>query len=154
MRISMMILAISGLVLAVGCGPAAPDRPATVEVAGKVTLNGNPVEGATVAFSPDGEGHAASGTTDASGAYSLTSFVAGDGAVEGSYSVKITKISGGEDNIPATTEDNPDAAYEALMQGGGAEESKNELPAKYADTKTSGFTTTVPGGTYDFDMTE
>ena len=56
-----------GLLLA-GCG--SEDELATVK--GKVTLNGEPLEGATVQFQPTAEGGApSSGQTDGKGRYEL-----------------------------------------------------------------------------------
>ena len=52
----------------------------TVPVTGIVKLDGTAVEGATVTFVPGGGGKAASGTTDATGRYNLTTQDPDDGA--------------------------------------------------------------------------
>ncbi|MCL2118472.1 MAG: carboxypeptidase-like regulatory domain-containing protein [Planctomycetaceae bacterium] len=75
-----------------GCGSVdAEFRP----VSGIVTYDGTLLEGASVAFVPvDNSGVAATGTTDATGKYTLTSTTAkkfGTGAKPGKYLVKISK---------------------------------------------------------------
>ena len=55
-----LFVCVVALACFVGC-PQVSDRPATVTVTGTVTLDGAPVAGATVAFSPKAvEGDAAS----------------------------------------------------------------------------------------------
>ncbi len=79
-----------------GCGGASEDqwtkeRPKTIPVAGIVTLNGTPVEGATVNFiSMDGKS-SPFGVTDSAGKFRLTTFNPNDGAPLGNYTVTITK---------------------------------------------------------------
>ncbi|MCL6504442.1 MAG: carboxypeptidase-like regulatory domain-containing protein [Pirellulales bacterium] len=87
-----------GLVAAVylsGCGSDAP-KITTVPVTGKVTYNGQPVEGATVAFIPNNpDGRPARGTTDAQGVYTLVTYLGPNdqpsGAEPGEYKVTIEK---------------------------------------------------------------
>jgi hypothetical protein len=95
-----LTLAVVGSVLAVGCGQKAAG-PTTYPVTGTVTHNGTPVEGATVAFMASGEQKGAVGRTDASGKYTLTTLVAGDGAMAGEYAVKISKYEGAAERPPA-----------------------------------------------------
>ena len=150
-----------GVSLAIGCQQSGPDRPKTFPVTGKVTLGGQPVEGATVSF--QAAQNSATGTTDAGGIYKLTTFAAGDGAVPGEYKVAITKFEGGAAPSGAASGSGGLASgelpddYEAPEEG--AEEPaapENELPAKYADAETSGLTATVSEGenTKDFELTE
>src|SRR3954471_8482172 len=65
-----LVAAVFCLAPQVGCGRT-KGGPATVEVTGSVTLNGSPVDGASVLFSPDigsSDGRLASqATTDAQG---------------------------------------------------------------------------------------
>lgn len=76
-----------------GCGGAGgANKLTTHKVKGKVTLGGNPVAGASVTFSPKTKGvPPAMGLTDAQGIYILTTYDAGDGAVEGTYKVMVYK---------------------------------------------------------------
>lgn len=138
------------------------DRPETVRVTGTVTLNGDPLEGALVAFSPKGgTGNAAAGTTDASGKYTLTTFESGDGAVPGTYMVGVTKTEAADATVPASSSaEDVDAAYEAaekagvdVMGGGKVAETKQLLPAKYGNPTSSGFEFEVTkGGDNNFDL--
>jgi len=71
-----------------GCGGSGMDLQ---KVHGTVTLDGNPVEGAEVIFTPSGEGASSAGTTDATGAYTLYYSASEEGAVLGSHRVEIFK---------------------------------------------------------------
>lgn len=137
--------------LAFGCAPQSNgDRPATYDVTGIVTHNGQPVEGATVSFQPTGTGTAAIGKTDASGKYTLTTFASGDGALPGEYQVKIVKL----DVKIAETVDEDSEGYEAPAEGETVAAPENLLPESYADPATSGLTATVTEdesqNTFDF----
>lgn len=148
-RTSLAIGLLLGITWIVGCAqqPAA-DRPTTYSVTGTVTFQGNPVEGATVAFSPTQGKQGAFATTDASGKYSLTTFVGGDGALPGEYKVKISQY---EKEAPSGGEGEE---YVPPEETGEGEDSgpKNLLPEKYADANSSGLTATVTEGenTIDF----
>jgi hypothetical protein len=157
-------LLVMGIALIVGCSQPGADRPATHPVTGTVTHNGSAVEGATVTFVATGGGHSATGITDGSGKYSLTTFASGDGAVPGQYGVKIVKYEGGaEDAAGGAGEepmeeggipDAPEAGAAEEEGTGGAEDSgpKNLLPEKYADPGTSGLDATVAEGNNTFDF--
>ena len=109
-----------GLALS-GCGPR---NPATAKVEGVVTLDGEPIEGAAVVFTPS-DGRMATGATDSSGRFILSTFKQGDGAVLGQHRVTVSK---------------------SIEQSRGAGE-EGELifitPRKYADPKTSPLTCEV-----------
>src|SRR5438552_677120 len=78
----------AALTLAAGCGGGTP-RP--VRVAGVVLLDGNPLAGATVRFTPeDSKGQGAYGLTEENGNFHLTSQNGADGALPGQYKVVIT----------------------------------------------------------------
>lgn len=131
------------LLLAAGCSaPRSADRPATQPVTGTVTLNGNPVDGATVTFQPiDASGKAAVGLTDSAGKYALTTFGSNDGAVSGSYKITVIKT-----ETPAPSNGDAAGEYvppEALGPGARPAAPKNLLPEKYANAQTSGLTATV-----------
>src|SRR5262245_19924426 len=82
----------------IGCRPL--DRG---EVAGRVTLDGQPVQGAQVLFySTNGSGHAfASGATDADGRYDLRYAPSFHGIITGDYKVVV---------VPAPPDEPPDDA--------------------------------------------
>lgn len=129
----------------------------TVPVSGIVTLDGTPVEGAVVTFSPTSTtGTAASGKTDATGRYQLTTLNPGDGALPGSYNVIISKTEGGTSSAikPGMTDEEATiAAMEARDAAGGAEaEIKDVLPAKYKSTAESGLKAEVAAGKGEFNF--
>ncbi|MCA9190136.1 MAG: hypothetical protein KDB03_00175 [Planctomycetales bacterium] len=166
-------LSVALLVLAVaGCG--GDNRPATYPVSGVVTLDGKPVQGASISFTSIGEGvQPAVAQTDADGKYSLTTFESGDGAMEGVFQVTATKYhtEAGENPYGAPTQStgeqkemslddqyaNFDANYGA-KDAGPARSRKpgtttNELPKRYANGSTSGLEYTVtPEGKHTFDI--
>src|SRR5436190_481823 len=84
--------AVTALVLAAtGCGGG---KIAPVPVSGVVTLDGKPVEGATVYFyavGDDKDGRPAFGTTDKVGAFRLSTLGNEDGALPRQYKVVVTK---------------------------------------------------------------
>lgn len=128
----------------VGC--SGESRPPTYPVSGTVTLKGKPVEKATLTFVPMEKGEPASAITDANGKYSLTTYIAGDGARPGAYRIKVAKY-----NIEAP--DPTDSARFMTFE----EEQKiyndpslrpsppqiNLLPKKYENETTSGLEHTV-----------
>jgi len=135
---------------AIGCGSKNP--LGVVKVTGKVTLDGQPISGATVSFVPKSEadGQLASATTDAEGGYSLTTAGAGDiaGAVPGTYSVILRKFE--QEDVLGTGE-------EATSQGPSyaAPKVTRILPAKYENATTSGLSATVEKrgqNVFDFDL--
>jgi len=144
----------------------------TIAVTGKVTKGGQPLEGAAVTFVPPvaAEGKAASGTTDASGAYKLTTFVNGDGALPGSYKVRITKFAGAAASSASVgSEAKPedvDAAYKAMEKKGqnvvspqtlAPASTANEIAPRFANEETSGLTAEVKAGAsnaFDFEVTD
>lgn len=96
------------LPLALGCSKA-PKLP-TVPVSGTVTMDGQPLEGASVGFSPvNPDGTPANGTTDAQGTFRLqtylgASFGQGDGAMPGDYIVMVTKYEAKTGSAPSADE--------------------------------------------------
>lgn len=139
------ILVLGALVIGAGCGGKPPDnRPKRVPFSGKVTLDGSPVEGATVVLAPEsGSGPAASGMTDGGGLVAFTTFESRDGAVPGKYLVTVTKTSFPE-GAPLTADDpayDPSTAVTAVVKG-----AKELLPVKYKTAKTSGLTVEVTTG--------
>lgn len=130
----------------VGCG-AEVELDGTTAVTGTVAHNGQPVEGATVTFSPAGEGRAASGITGADGRFTLTTLTADDGAMPGTYKVGISKT----DVQGAMTAEESEAYLMQHNQAPPPPVTKELLPAKYKNPMQSGLTATVnEGGENDF----
>jgi hypothetical protein len=137
-RMSVWLLTGSFL-LTLGCGPTGPDRPRTFPVSGVVTYSGKPVEGANLNFQlTDGSGYAMA-ITDASGRYTLMTFVAGDGALPGEYHVGITKYE--QSVVTGSTSDDDD--YIPPEEQEFVPPPANQLPMKYSVPQTSGLTATV-----------
>jgi hypothetical protein len=92
------LLVLAGTLGMSGCGGGddGPPPPETAPVTGKVSYNGEPVEGATVIFSVVGAPRSATGMTNAQGQYTLSTFGSGDGAILGENTVSIVKTEGGE----------------------------------------------------------
>ena len=122
---------ILGCLLLTGCG--SDDDLARVK--GKVTLNGQPLEGAVVKFQPTAPGGSASfGTTDADGRYELMSTFNTPGAIPGEHVVSIG--TGGTDF--------DEEGYEIERQ--------ERVPAEY-NSQTELKRTVEPGtNTIDFDL--
>jgi len=79
------------LVSLVGCGGKLANYPDTAPVTGIVTLDGQPLEGASIAFAPT-EGRSSNGNTDAEGNYELRYTGSIKGAMLGNHRVVITKM--------------------------------------------------------------
>ncbi len=153
------IVALSGLILAAlgGCGDSGPD---VLPVTGSVSLEGKPLEGATVTFSTkEGKlaaGELAFGTTDAQGRFRLRSQAGPtetlDGAVAGEHRVTISKL------IPpqGMTEEVYQQKVEAEKQAGesGVYGAPREvvpprvelLPAQYSNPQQTTLTASVKEG--------
>jgi len=147
---------VCGVALAVLAGCQAGSELGTVPVSGTVTLDGQAVADATIAFKPKAsDGRVAVGVTAADGKFTLTTLQSGDGALPGSYAVTITKIAAGEAASSPGAMDKPSPEKQAKMakymgSGGKPPTSpvapKNELPDKYASPETSDFTAEVKLG--------
>ena len=129
-----MRIRLTGLLLLAfsipGCGSG---RPKTVVVTGTVTYKGDPVEDASVVFFKDKGAPPATGQTDASGTFTLTTFEPNDGAVPGDYVVTVAKVESAPDitddgRLPPPPSDKP---------------SKSLIPMKYSEPKSSGLKETV-----------
>jgi hypothetical protein len=139
-----------GLVaLAVSTGCSFDDRPKGVPVAGVVSHQGKPVEGADVAFSmgfnEDEMGAGAYGRTDENGRFELAARETSAGIPPGSYRVKITKFHVESGWTPDHDEGVRPKETESM-----------ELPSKYASFSSSGLTADVVDGStneFEFELT-
>lgn len=114
------VLVAIGIMQGAGCGRSG-DLPPTVPVTGTVTYQGAPLPNAQVTFYPEGGERPAAGTTDANGAYSLTTFNSNDGAVPGGHTVTVT-------------------AYDSSFEGASL---TSLIPERYGDSLTSPLQVTV-----------
>ncbi len=155
-RIGVVALLALGVLSVLGCGSGPGDLN---PVSGKVTLDGEPLAGATVSFSPvsDDSGRPAVGTTNEQGVYELTDMrfsQAGPGVAPGEYQVTISKTSVAEQSYPE--EDDPNYGDLPDPTGTGSSAVKSLVPEKYGDRSSSGLTATVESGSnenVDFELT-
>ena len=149
-------LCLRSLVFSVGCGQSGP---AVEYVQGVVTLDGAPLDGATVFFSPKGTARTrvAAGLTQADGSFTLNTQGAkpGAGTAVGDYSVTVSKIEMPE--FPDISEDDPrygTPEQDRLEQEAANAKPKVIVPEKYNNSETSPFTAKVESGsnTFTFDV--
>jgi len=101
----------------IGCGS---DRPATMPVRGRVTMDGQNMTAGRITFYPKA-GRPATGQISGDGSYTLTTFKPGDGAVVGDHvvTIKATKVTGAP-VAPMTFEDE--------LKGGGTQPAAADTP--------------------------
>ena len=144
-QLLVLMVCLACCALLAGCR-GGTSNPATVPVTGTVTLNGEAVEGATVTFTGEGSPRPATGTTDAQGKFSLTSFEPDDGAAPGDYAITITKYA---DTAGGANPDEVDTTSPDAMYGDGGPDAggpKNALPAKYEVMTNTPLKETVTAG--------
>lgn len=140
----------AALLLLPGCSGGedewSKNLPETVPASGVVLLDGEPVEGAAVVFSPVAPAkYPAQALTGSSGEFELKAFPSKEGAVPGSYEVGVTKnveTGAGKARDPASYGLDAEHAAEAPPPV----EYKNILPRQYANPATSGLTVEIPSG--------
>jgi len=124
------------LALLSGCGgetdPWTKSRKETHAVQGMLLLDGLPLTGATIVFQSEEQNVAASGVSDENGAFTLTTYDAGDGAVAGTHKVIVQKFD--PNSLPENI--NLDMVDEVP-------EPKLLTPEKYSDFSTSDLTANV-----------
>lgn len=138
---SVMVALLHAIPVTIGCGANSvdPNRPAVVKVSGTVSHKNQPVEGATVLFTPTDGGLGATGLTDIDGKFQLRTFDLNDGAVPGRYDITIFKY----DMSTANPELEDDLESELMPDNGEPVGPTPLLPARYADASTSGLSQEV-----------
>lgn len=141
-----MTLVLAGVPLcllalaSVGCDSG----PAMAPVEGVVTLDGEPLEGATVLLEPEIKVRGTIGITDASGKFSMTAYIGTNGVA---IAKGIDLAAGGAEAETTATDEELEAGED---DGSGEDyaEDSNELltPAKYGSARTSGITIDVQDG--------
>lgn len=156
MAVALSGLAVAAIVLGGACNRGA-SKPKTYPVTGTVSLNGQPVPGATVNFTPKEQAppgqsgpQAASAVTDEQGKYQIGTFAKGDGALPGEYLVSVTKYEGG---APAAGGSGSEEEYRPPLPGEEAPVPKNVLPPQYANPNTSGLSVKVEAKANTYDIT-
>ena len=173
-RHTLLLLLAIGL-LATGCSRGGK-RPLVHPVKGRVTFEGQPLEGVGVSFSPvvKGQGVTAFGKTLADGSYTLTSTrggTLGAGAMAGEYAVMLQKfVDVAPDAVPpefAAASGDPSRSvpqWFSKQETTRVEDEKTVryvilglLPEAYGNADTSGLRATVKPGTnsgpaFEFDL--
>ena len=137
-KASHLVCWFSVCVIMIGCKGS--DAPAVAPVSGRVMYKDKPVVGAHVNFSPENGGRIASGITDSSGQYTLSTYATNDGAILGKH--RISVIAHG-----------PDRALRPGEIGSGMPGEKVPgdpiIPRKYFTPESSGLTHEVVRGSND-----
>jgi len=121
-------------VLLAGCG--GESGPSLTPVSGTVSYKGQPARDVDVVFTPKAGASAASGRTDASGKYTLTTYSAGDGAAPGEYVVTISVPLDMPADMPST----------GVAPRPKPLASATQIPGKYANAATSNLSAKVEEG--------
>jgi hypothetical protein len=125
------------LVAGLGCGGSG--RP--VKTFGLVTLDGKPVDGATVTFHPGAEkGRAATGLTDGEGVFQLQTFAEADGALPGEYKVTVMKT---ESVAAPASASGPEQMMKTMFKRS-TKKQLSLLPREYADIAKTPLRVHVP----------
>ena len=130
--VQSLLVAMFAVALA-GCGGGSDIDLAAVK--GTITLDGNPLPGARVVFTPAGGGRPALGMTDDNGKYTLEYSSTNTGTPPGDYIVSIRTYQ--------ASEEDPDS-------GQMTEAVPETVPAAYHSPST--LTVTVPSESYDFKL--
>lgn len=132
------------VVACVGCGSGGP-AGGTAKVSGTLTVDGNPVQGATVTFALKNGDHVREGKTDANGKFTI------EDAGVGKNQITVTKVADSSEfggDAESGLDDGQASAVGAAQGAKGTQfgEEKSEIPEKYADPKSSGLEEDVPAG--------
>lgn len=137
------VVTLLGAVACVGCGDG------MVKLNARVTLDGKPLEGASVALYGEGENRnrPAAGMTDANGMVTFTTFQPGDGVLPGEYKVVVIKSPKSVDEEMASYDrNNPEDVKRMLARetGGNVAFTPSTLPRSYLNPQTSPLSVKVP----------
>jgi hypothetical protein len=142
MRLCCLIFAFT----LVGCGGA---RTSPVE--GIVLLDGKPLAGASIQFVPQEQGKDATGQTDNSGQFAMSTFQPRDGVLPGTYKVVISPPTG---EVDPTKYGNAGDAMSAASKAPAKKESTGPaFPQQYSRADQTPLTQEVPvKGQVKFDL--
>lgn len=130
---SRLLLIVTALTAALVSGCSRSDQLETARVKGVIVMDGKPVPGGHVSFIPE-KGRAANGLVDSSGAFDLTTYSPGDGAIVGKHKVAVFVTDG--------------------RPTGGDIDTASLAPPRYLSAETSGLTFEVkPGEVNTFQLT-
>jgi hypothetical protein len=136
-------------VILVTAGCSHESKIATDVVKGKVTLDGEPIGGVSINFTPEGNagGRSAYGVSREDGTYTLSTLggAAGQGTTTGKYIVTVSKII-----EESTGKQEPDPNDPTQMRE--QKIAKDMLPLKYKNAKSSPLKVTVHSGKNTIDL--
>jgi hypothetical protein len=149
---SIRLLAAASLIALAGCGDGVPG-PALAPVSGILTLDAKPIEGATVVFTPKGDGTMSMATTDPAGKFVMKTGSGRNGAVVGDHSISVTltMTTGGSKATTETSDGLAPPLANELQTGSAAKAAVPPrtvflVPEKYGSPSSSGLSVTVPSG--------
>lgn len=168
MRQPFLLIFVCGAMALAGCGKQGSIK--TYPIKGTVTYNGKALDGASVVYVPrNPDAPRTSGTTDAEGKFTLSTFVGASeilpGAPADEYKVLVTKMKTSEEAAPVLSPDFqklPEAEKQKRMQeamsgmrppvGGPTEKMEPKgptslVPEKYGNVKTTPISDVVTSGT-------
>jgi hypothetical protein len=138
----------------IGCADSG--RPNIAQVRGKVTYKGVPVAKATVAFLCPGAPRPATGTTDASGLYILSTYAPNDGATIGTHVVTVNVYPTDSAQIDPTSASSMSqkeisasidkAMRDTVTKLETIDQAKPAIPAKYSDRRSTDLRKEVVAG--------
>jgi hypothetical protein len=134
-RVLAAAAVIAALLVAAGCSSRPADQPPLGRVRGKVTMDGQPLPGVDIVFSPD-KGRPSVATTDKVGRYDLSYINTTKGAKVGPHKVFIRPAEVSPDELPGDGSKSPVA--------------RPVIPAKY--NKHSELTAEVKAGSNTIDF--
>ena len=110
---------------------------------GKITLDGEPVEGASISLSPTFSGEnarSAGAKSDAAGVFNIQTVMPNDGVYPGEYTISVRKM------VATNTYTEEEMAAANATGESLKNDSNNVLPSMYANGKSSGLKVTVVAG--------
>jgi len=137
-RCSLILVVALAFFLLTGCSES-PLLEGAVKTTAFVTLDGQPVDGAAVTFSPIGGGRSATGLTNAQGYAEMGTNMPGDGVFPGNYKITVVKSM----TDPSVKVDESNEAQTGRYQSAPM---IYLVPKKYIIPQTSGLTATVQDG--------
>ena len=142
---ALMLVIVAGLGLVVGCGRNR--GPAVQFVEGKVVLDGESLEGATVGLSPvkGSTGLPAYARTDGQGVFRVTSTRGGRrdaGAAAGDYVVTVSKVVADEGDVAVEE----DGSGKKPARRPSSKQPRNVVPEVYAEVDSSPLRATIHSG--------
>lgn len=125
-------------------------------VSGVITLDGTPLEGASITLYPTAPGARSAGCiSSADGKFKFQTLTSNDGVANGEYQVSVTKMimeNAYTDEEAKIFSEAGGKSHKQVFPGRPEPTPKNELPEKYAKPDTSGLTLSINGPTKELKL--